>query len=42
MTRPRNLHKAVLTCDKQVARFLGEQKFYYGMVDEQPDGTACG
>ncbi|HEX8529956.1 MAG TPA: YafY family protein [Cytophagales bacterium] len=38
MTRPRNVHKVVLRCDRQVARFLGEQKFYYGVVDEQPDG----
>jgi predicted DNA-binding transcriptional regulator YafY len=38
MTRPRNVHKVVVSCDKGVARFLGEQKFYYGMVDEQPDG----
>ncbi len=38
MVRPRSLQKMVVLFDKSVVRYLSEQKFYYGLVDEQPDG----
>lgn len=38
MVRPRSLQKMVVLFDKSVVRYLAEQKFYYGLVDEQPDG----
>jgi predicted DNA-binding transcriptional regulator YafY len=38
MVRPRSLQKMVVLFDKSVVRYLSEQKFYYGLVDEQPEG----